>query len=196
MLKWSQLTLAAREWKKINMEQRDKHCWLNFVDCHVISLNPRDYQTKRKRTGYVQVSWQNIPLLEKDMLWIRRVCTLAKEEYFSGYQASSHKASDTGHSLRKYNLFSLIQDHGTAVGLTHSEKGKLEAQNDSKTLNFEGNDGDVGMATERSSPVNSGLNSKWEEDTKCIRINDSLNSMFVTHQRDEIPAVSRGRNPK
>lgn len=175
---------------------RDKHYWLDFADWHVIPLSPRHYQIKRRKTGYVQVSWQNIPLLEKDMLWIRRVCTLAKEEYFSRYQASSHKASDTGHSLRKYNLFSLIQECETAVGLTHSEKSELEAQNDSKTLNFEGNDGDVGMAREESSLVSSGLNSKLEEDTKCVRINDSFNSMFVTHQRDKIPTISQGWNPK
>lgn len=58
----------------------------------------------------MQVSWQNIHLLGKDRLWIRKVYTLTKEQYSSGYEASSHKASDTGHSLRKYNLFSLIQD--------------------------------------------------------------------------------------
>ena len=84
----------------------------------------------------------------------------------------------------------------TAVGFRHSEKDKLEAQKDSKMLNFEENDRDTAMAREQNYLVNSDLNSEFEEDTKCTGFNDSLKSVFVRHQRDEIPVISRGWKPK
>lgn len=83
----------------------------------------------------------------------------------------------------------------TAVGFTHSKKGKWEAQKESKTLNFEENYGDAGTAREQSYLVNSDLNSKLE-DTKCIGFNDSLKSMFVRHQRDEFQQWVGDGTPK
>jgi len=48
------------------------------------------------------------------------------------------------------------------------------------------------MASEQSHLVNSEL----KEDKNCRGFNDSLKSIFVRHKRYEIPAVSRGWNPK
>lgn len=84
----------------------------------------------------------------------------------------------------------------TVVGFMLPEKGKLEAQKDSKTSNFEENDGDAGTAREQSYFVKSDLNSELKEDKNCRGFNDRLKSLFVRHKRDEIPAVSRGWNPK
>lgn len=102
-------TINSQGMERDRVGIRDKHCWA-FAHWHVLPARRRDHQAKRKKTEYVHVSWENIHLLEKHMFCIRRVYTLVKEKYSSGYQASSHKASETGHSLRKYNLFSLIQD--------------------------------------------------------------------------------------
>lgn len=72
-----------------------------------------------------------------------------------------------------------------AVGFMRSEKGKWEAQMTSK---FEENDGD-GTARTQSYLTNSDLNSKLEEDMECKGFNDSLKSMFVIHQGDEMLAM-------
>lgn len=69
------------------------------------------------------------------------------------------------------------------VGFTESEKGKLEAQRDSKTSNFEENNGDAGMTREQSYLINSDLNSELKEDKNCRGFNDSLKSVFVRHKR-------------
>lgn len=96
-------------------------------------------------------------------------------------------------ALRKYNLFSLIQD-GENSSWVYTEKGKLDTQKDSKTLNFDENYGDAGMAREQSYLVKSELNSELN-DIKCMGFNDRLTSMLVRHQRDKIPAISRGWYP-
>lgn len=114
------------------------------------------------------------------MLWIRRVYTSVKEKYFSGNQASSHKASDTSHSLRKYNLFSLIQDGENSSWVYAFREGQVGGPRDSKTSNFEENDGDAGMAREQSYPVNSDLNSESKEDKNCR----GFNEMYVCETQE------------
>lgn len=84
----------------------------------------------------------------------------------------------------------------TVVEFMLSEKGKLEAQKDSKTSNLEETDGDAGMAREQSYLVTSDLNSELKEGKNCRGFNDSLKTVFVRHKRYETPAVSRGCNPK
>lgn len=183
----TKINVNSKGMEKDKFGIRDKCCWLDFAHWHVIPVNPRDHQPKRERTSCMQVSWQKIHLLGKDMLWFRKVYALAKEWYSSRYQTSSHKPYDAGHSLRKYHLFSLIQG-GENRSWVYTEKGKLDAQKDSKTLNFDKNYGYAGMAREQSYLVNSELNSETEEDTKCIEFKDSLKSMFVRHQRDKNPS--------
>lgn len=171
---------------------RDEHCWLAFAQWHVIPVSPRDSQRKRKRMGYAHVSWENMYLFGKYVLWIRRVYTLVKEKYSSAYQASSHKAFDTGHSWRKYNVLSQIQDGENRSWLYAFREGQVGSPKGQQDIKLRREWQDAGMARNPSYLVNSDLNSELKENKNCRGFNDSLKSMFVRHKRCEIPAVSRG----
>lgn len=121
---------------------------------------------------------KNNQLLGKEMFWARRVHSLAKEQQSSGLQATSQKPSDTGHNL--YNFLSLTPVSENSSGVYALREWQRESPNDIKVWGewwrWHGQD--------KEPP-----SSLYLEDMKCKGFRDSLKSVFVRHQRDQMLAM-------